>query len=70
MKIFSDGSRCPEICYLNIVPLRKFFFVEKFLMRIFRTGVRTHGANSGTRWEGELKSAAVNNCKWEGTMYI
>ena len=29
-------------------------------------GVRTRGVNSGTRWEGELKSAAVNNSKCEG----
>ena len=26
-------------------------------------GARTHGVYTGTQWEGELKSAAVNNCK-------
>ena len=25
--------------------------------------------NSGARWEGKLKSAAVNNCKREGLWY-
>ena len=29
-------------------------------------GVRTRGVDSGTWCEGELKSAAVNNCKCEG----
>ena len=28
--------------------------------------VRTRGVNSGMWWEGELNSAAVNNCKCEG----
>ena len=46
--------------YENVSPSKH------FLGQIFRTGVRTHGVNSGTRWEGELESAAVNNCKCEG----
>ena len=46
--------------YENISPLKH------FLMWIFRTVVRTHGVNSGMWWKGELKSAAVNNCKCEG----
>ena len=39
---------------------------KHFLVRIFRTGAQTRGVNSGTWWEGELESAAVNNCKREG----
>ena len=43
---------------------------KHFLIWIFRTGARTRGVNSGTRWEGELKSAAVNNCKCESRMSL
>ena len=43
---------------------------KHFLIWIFRTGARTHGVNSGTRWEGELKSAAVNSCKCDGIIFM
>ena len=46
--------------YKNVSPSKH------FLIWIFRTGARIHGVNSGTQWEGKLKSAAVNNCKCEG----
>ena len=30
VEIFSDGTRWLKICYLNIIPLRKIFSIEKF----------------------------------------
>ena len=58
VEIFSDGTRGPKICYLNIVPLQ----------RIFRTGVRTCGLKSGVKSSSSLHSAAVT--KWEFRMSL
>ena len=55
----------------NIVQLFTKVFLHgniNFLIQVyklFKTGARTRGINSGMWWEGELKSAAVNNCKCE-----
>ena len=64
--VFSFDTR-PKICLLEYCPTRTNISPSKhFLIWIFRTGARTRGVNSGTRWEGELNPAAVNNCKCEG----
>ena len=69
MEIFSDGMCCPNICYSNIV----FHYKNVHHPNIFSYGYsewerETRGMNSGMLWEGELKSAAVNNYQCEGTI--
>ena len=69
MDIFSEGTRCPKICYSNIVPLRKLFSIETFshiYEYLERECKHNYDVNSNMQWVGELKSAAVSNCKCEG----
>ena len=47
-----------ECCSTAKMFLHRNIFSHKYLER---ESVQTRGANGGTRWEGELKSAAVNN---------
>ena len=68
VEIFSDGTH-PKICYSNIVSTTKIFLHRNInFSHIYSEREREHVVvNSSTQWEGELKSAAVNNnCKCEG----